>query len=266
LIASPGQTGRLRRGNRLDQARIVVPDVADARAHRPANHVIRRVGGQQRLELRHVDGFFAEPGRPCVGLQDHRHAIVDFGAELIRRGGDDREAADPFAGRRVPVLPHTRERHDAAIGERKRIRLLSGRRLLPFVKRVDRYQAAPALERLAESRLALDPLGLGVDVGETDLDVLGPIRDQAPAQRVEAALRGLGVVADDGQGVGRRHVPARRKIWGRPLGRDRENELDLADVGGQAGAATHGSTMGQANRAARPRRACREVQFGGVPR
>ena len=41
----------------------------------------------------------------------------------------------------------------------------------PFVKTVDRHQAAPALERFAERRLALDPLGLGVDVGEADLDV-----------------------------------------------------------------------------------------------
>jgi hypothetical protein len=52
---------------------------------------------------------------------------------------------------------------------------------------------SPALERFAECRLALNPLRLGVDVGEPDLDVLGPVRDQAPAQHVETALRGLGV-------------------------------------------------------------------------
>jgi hypothetical protein len=68
------------------------------------------------------------------------------------------------------------------------------------------------LERLAESRLLLDPLGLGVDVGEADLDVLGPIGDQAPAHHVEAALPLLGIEAHDRQGVGRRHVPARRKF------------------------------------------------------
>jgi hypothetical protein len=33
---------------------------------------------------------------------------------------------------------------------------------------------APPLERLAEGRLALDPLRLGVDVREADLDVLRP--------------------------------------------------------------------------------------------
>jgi hypothetical protein len=34
-----------RRGNRLDQARIIILDVADARADGPADHVIGRVGG-----------------------------------------------------------------------------------------------------------------------------------------------------------------------------------------------------------------------------
>ena len=82
---------------------------------------------------------------------------------------------------------------------RSAIGLLPGRGFAPFIKVVDRHQAAPALERFAECRLVLDPLGLGIDIGEADLDVLGPVRDQAPAQHVEAALPGLGVVADDGQ-------------------------------------------------------------------
>ena len=54
---------------------------------------------------------------------------------------------------------------------------------------------------------------------------------------------GLGVVAHDGRRVGRCHVPARRKVRRRALGRDREDELDLADVGGKADAATHGAIL-----------------------
>jgi len=77
----------------------------------------------------------------------------------------------------MPVLPQSSERHDAAIGERNRVWLLGGPRLLPFVEAVDRHNAAPAFEGFPESRLALDPLCLGVNVGETDLDVLGPIGD-----------------------------------------------------------------------------------------
>ena len=41
-----------RQNNRLDQARIIVLDVADARADRPADHLFGRVGREQRLELR----------------------------------------------------------------------------------------------------------------------------------------------------------------------------------------------------------------------
>src|ERR1700730_13313151 len=55
----PGQTGRLRRGDRLDQARIVIPDIADARADRPADHALGRGGAQQRLESRQVGRFHA---------------------------------------------------------------------------------------------------------------------------------------------------------------------------------------------------------------
>jgi Resolvase, N terminal domain len=53
----------------------------------------------------------------------------------------------------------------------------------PLVKVIDRNKAAAPLECLAESRLALDPLCLGVDVCEPDVEVLGPIGNQAPAQQ-----------------------------------------------------------------------------------
>ena len=136
-------------------------------------------------------------------------------------------------------LVKTVERHDPAIGEGDRVRLFAGPGFLPFVKVVDRHQAAPALERLAKSRLALDPFRLGVDVGEADLDVFGLIRDQAPAQHVETALLRLRIVANDGQRIGRRRVPAGRKIRDRPLGRNPEHELDFAHIGGEADASTH---------------------------
>jgi hypothetical protein len=139
----------------------------------------------------------------------------------------------------MPVLPQTRERHETAALERDRMGLFPGRGLLPLVKAVDRHQAAAAFEGLAKSGLRFDPLGLGVAIGEADLDVLGPVRHQAPAHQVETALPGLGVETHDGQGIGWCDVPARRKIRRRALGRDREDEFDLADVGGKAGAATH---------------------------
>src|SRR5271170_1228444 len=58
----------------------------------------------------------------------------------------------------------------------------------PLIKIVDWHKATPPLERLAEGGLRLDALGLGVDVGEADFDVLGPVRHQALANQIEAAL------------------------------------------------------------------------------
>jgi hypothetical protein len=70
-------------------------------------------------------------------------------------------------------------------------------------------KAAPLPECLAEGRLVFDALGLGVDVGEADLDVLGPERHQPPAHHLEAALMLLRVIAHDRQRIGRRHENGR---------------------------------------------------------
>ena len=72
---------------------------------------------------------------------------------------------------------------------------------------------------------------------------LAQYRDQAPTQHIETALPVLGVVADDGQGVGRGDVPAWWEIRCRPLGRDREGEPDLADVARETDAATHDANI-----------------------
>jgi hypothetical protein len=48
-----------------------------------ADHLIGRAGGQQRLELRHVRRLFAEPSRPCIGLEHRGHAVVELGAQFV---------------------------------------------------------------------------------------------------------------------------------------------------------------------------------------
>jgi hypothetical protein len=63
-----------------DECRIIVLDVADARADRPANHVLGRIRRQQRLELRHIGWLFAEPCGPCIGLQHYGHPVVELSA------------------------------------------------------------------------------------------------------------------------------------------------------------------------------------------
>src|SRR5205823_8125584 len=108
--------------------------------------------------------------------------------------------------------------------------------LLPFIKAIEWNEAAPPGEGFAEGRLRVDALGLGIDVGEADLDVLRTERHQGPTHNIEAALPGPGIVTHDRQVLARRGVPIGRDVGGRPLRRDREDELDFADIGGETGA------------------------------
>lgn len=48
----------------------------------------------------------------------------------------------------------------------------------------------------------------------------------------------------DEQRIGGRHIPTRRKIGRRAVGRDPEDELDLGDIGGKSNAAAHGRQYG----------------------
>src|SRR6202030_3517237 len=98
----PGQTGRLRRGDRVDQARIVIPDIADARADRPADHALGRVGAQQRLESRQVGRFLAEPCRlnEATGLPRVLRSLAALEpppAEVLAVGGGSTDASVAIA-------------------------------------------------------------------------------------------------------------------------------------------------------------------------
>jgi hypothetical protein len=52
-----------------------------------------------------------------------------------------------------------------------------------------------------------------------------------------------GVEIHDRRRIGRGQVPTRRDVRRRPLGWDSEDELDLADIGGKAGASTRGAIL-----------------------
>jgi predicted TIM-barrel fold metal-dependent hydrolase len=53
----------------------VVLNVADARADRPAGHFIGRVGGKERLELRHLHRYLTKPHRPCAARAGRRSKV-----------------------------------------------------------------------------------------------------------------------------------------------------------------------------------------------
>jgi hypothetical protein len=57
------------RGDRRDQARVIVFDVADPQAHQSAYHFFGRIGGEQNLELGHIRRRFAKPNRPGPRFQ-----------------------------------------------------------------------------------------------------------------------------------------------------------------------------------------------------
>ena len=59
----------------------------------------------------------------------------------------------------------------------------------------------------------------------------------------QAAAPLEGILADHRQRVGWRHVPTQRDVRRWPMRRDREDQFDLADIGGEAGAATHGASI-----------------------
>src|SRR5436305_1168678 len=64
--------------------------------------------------------------------------------------------------------------------------LLAGSRLLPLVKGIDRHNASLAAgEGIAESRLCRHSLRHGVDAAGAELDILGPPRNQPPAEEIE---------------------------------------------------------------------------------
>jgi|SRR6516162_1082794 len=53
-------------GGRLYQAGVIMLDVADARAHRPASHLFRWVGREYGRELARIGRLLPEPGGPCL--------------------------------------------------------------------------------------------------------------------------------------------------------------------------------------------------------
>ena len=99
-----------------------------------------------------------------------------------------------------------------------------------------RPSRGPRLGRAKNMRRA-DPNGktrvrLSVDIGKADLDVLA--QNGTSPQRLTSRPRSLALssVRTIGSISVGRQVPAWREVWGRRIGRDREDQSDLADIGG----------------------------------
>jgi len=82
----------------------------------------------------------------------------------------------------------------------------------------------------ANAGLGLDTFAFRVDRRVADLDVLGPVGDQAPAHGVETALARLRVEAHHRGLIGRREIPGGQEVRRGPMRRDRECDLDLVYI------------------------------------
>lgn len=194
-------------GERLNATGIIRLRIAYPLVHRVGAKLIGRTGPQKRLQAQRVGRAAVEPHRHLLGRHDDRHPVMYRSHQLVRFGRDDRAGAyfAPFGIE--PGIIQAGELEEAAVPPYDPDRLLRAVRLRsPFVEAVRRNEAALALERKAEGRLAAQRLGTGVHGPPADLLVLGPGGDQPPAERADSQLR---PVMDDGRdGLSRSDIEA----------------------------------------------------------
>src|SRR5437762_337301 len=142
--ARPDEGSGLDRG---EEARLVIPDVADRLPDWIGAHLLRRIGLEQRQELVGARLGFAEPERPGRFRQDHWHPLMDRPAQRVGEAGDDGKAAqDAAVGRVPPALPQPGKGEDVALERHDRIGPGLPALFLPFVEAVGRDEAAAPFE------------------------------------------------------------------------------------------------------------------------
>src|SRR5262249_39516976 len=212
--AGPGRIflrGVRRHFDGLEDRLIVIFGLIDPRRDRPHPHQAGREWTHQVMRVR----FLAKPPGIIISRENDRHAVMDIGHQLIGISRNDCKSANQFARNRLfPVLPNPRKSERCAVLHGDRVGLFRPLTLdrLPFEKAIDRHDASASAVRIAEGRQVANGLALGVDWLSAASRVLAPIRDQAPAQRVERYLSGLVIAADDEQFLAGRAIPSRRIV------------------------------------------------------
>ncbi len=229
------QFDHCRRGDRFDQFRPLVPDVADGLVDLPGDHFFAGVLPQQGLECDRIFQLAVEPPVNGIVREDDRHAGVQPPHHVVRLGRADGAGVDQPVGS-VPRLPQAGEWHGLTGPQRDVVRHLVGDP--PFIEAGGNYQAAAALERRPKGGLRVDRLRPGVDALAGDLRVLGPTGNQPPLGREELPLAGI-ADADDGR-RGRR-VEAEVQLFDRlQASRDVEQVADRVEVRSKIDASAHG--------------------------
>ena len=134
-----------------------------------------------------------------VGGEEDGHAVVDRADELVGGGGENGEGFQrAFGG--VPLVPQAGHAETLTIGPLGSPWNFTAPLGLPFEKGVGRDEAAALAERIAKGRLIGNRFGAGVDALDADFQILGPVRDQTPAEFGDFKVGGSG--PDDGGAVG----------------------------------------------------------------
>src|ERR1700676_1312380 len=158
---------------------------------------------------------------------------------------DDCAGMQPLVvGRIFPTFPETGENKWRTICHADRVRDFASENLLPFVKSIDRDQAAAFQEGLAVRRCGINGLNPGIDRLRSDLGILGPIWDQSPSQNIQASLLGLRIESNRQYLLGGSDIPTGRGIL---LGRYR-NKIPASKFllrGGSSISSAHNSNLSQ---------------------
>jgi hypothetical protein len=117
---------------------------------------------------------------------------MDLGHQLVRVGCDNRERPGPLTGCRVlPILPQARNPQRRAVLHCSGIGLLRAPRLdrFPLVEAVHRQDASAQAVRIPECRQRAHRLTLGVNGLAPTAQVLAPVGNEAPSQRIKRPLQ-----------------------------------------------------------------------------
>jgi hypothetical protein len=120
--------------------RALIADVVDPAIDRPRRHAFWREGVE-----RHI--FARQPRIVVLGVEDHRHPVVDLAGQLVRLGRDDRAGFEwlALALRPRPPFPQSGEGERLAAIDFVEEGLLILAFTQPFVVAVGQNQAAPLL-------------------------------------------------------------------------------------------------------------------------
>jgi hypothetical protein len=141
--------------------------------------------------------------------------VMDGSDRLVSRCRDDRAAEERSALGVVPQVPKAGEHQRLTVGPIKIEGLLRGRRAglrsAPLIETRDGQQCPTSADEGAEGWSFCECLRAGVDQSRPDPRVLGPTRDESPAERPQ--LPGAGGAGRYGvDGLGWCDIPANRQL------------------------------------------------------